>query len=177
METAARRKFTIADGMILIAASALTFVDLGLPYVGNSNWGFARRWLTWTALVLTIALVPVRLRRPHPGRDALWRQPGWVACASVTIAAVVLVLDRALWSGQGMVRSNRLDLHLIALYFTRALDNLPLQTTMVISAAWGVLALAGRWEAEPGWIDRAGRAVGISWFAVSLADWGFRWFT
>ena len=41
-------------------------------------------------------------------------------------------------------------------------------TGWAVSAAWVVLRLAGAWRAEPGWIDRTGRALGIYWILNSV---------
>jgi hypothetical protein len=35
-----------------------------------------------------------------------------------------------------------------------------------------MLALGGRWRADPGWIDRAGRALGLFWVAtIPMRGW------
>ncbi len=35
-----------------------------------------------------------------------------------------------------------------------------------VIASWVALALARRWRSERGWIDRAGRAVGLLWIVL-----------
>ena len=37
---------------------------------------------------------------------------------------------------------------------------------MAVGAAWLLLVVSGRWRAEPVWIDRLGRALGIFWIAI-----------
>jgi hypothetical protein len=46
-----------------------------------------------------------------------------------------------------------------------------------VVASWVALALARRWRPEPSWVDRAGRALGAYWIALSLYRWvlGFFW--
>ena len=35
-----------------------------------------------------------------------------------------------------------------------------------VVVAWSALVLSGRWCAEPTWIDRAGRALGLGWIGL-----------
>jgi hypothetical protein len=105
----------------------------------------------------TIGLLALRLRRPRPEPGVLWRQPGWRAC----IAAV-------------------------AGYFAGMAEEAIIEfecPTVVVPAAvllaWLVLALTRRWSAEPSWIDRAGRCLGVAWiamvllFVVGFVVWGW----
>jgi hypothetical protein len=39
-----------------------------------------------------------------------------------------------------------------------------------ITAVWGLLGLSRRWRAEPSWIDRAGRSIGILWIVLELCN-------
>ncbi len=42
--------------------------------------------------------------------------------------------------------------------------------------AWVVLAASRQWQAEPSWIDRAGRALGVLWIAtIPIYLTGFVW--
>ena len=176
MQTNDRRRFTISDGMILVATTALALVDLDLTRIpGESAWNSTAPKLTWACLLFTLALVSIRLRRPRPGRDDLWRQPGWVACVSVAITLTIIFVQGRLTIAVIMARPN-VDIVVPSLVFQESLDRLPLQATLVVIAAWAVLALSRRWKAEAGWIDRAGRAIGVSWLAISLANWCMPWF-
>ena len=43
-----------------------------------------------------------------------------------------------------------------------------------VVSIWIVMGLSGTWRAEPSWIDRAGRALGIYWVSTSvLFGWAF----
>jgi hypothetical protein len=43
-----------------------------------------------------------------------------------------------------------------------------------IASVWIVMWLSGTWRADPSWIDRAGRALGIYWIMISaLFGWAF----
>ncbi|MHB1557681.1 MAG: hypothetical protein ACYC61_09395 [Isosphaeraceae bacterium] len=37
-----------------------------------------------------------------------------------------------------------------------------------MAAFWLVPAVAGRWRPEKSWIDRLGRALGITWIVISI---------
>ena len=178
MEATPRRRFTIADGMILVAATALALVELGLQHAAwEPTWDSVAPKATWAGLVFTFALVAIRLRLPRPGRDDLWRQPGWVACASVSIVLAVLLLEESLRLARNLVLMPQFALHFtVAMVLPQFLDRLPRLATLVIVAAWSILALGGRWKAEAGWIDRTGRLIGVLWIAINLVNWFMPWF-
>jgi hypothetical protein len=47
------------------------------------------------------------------------------------------------------------------------------ETGLAVAAAWMALLLTGRWRAEPSWIDRAGRILGVLWigYFIGLRLW------
>jgi hypothetical protein len=168
-ETNPRRTFTIADGMILVAAAAMALADPGLTgFRLEPGRLYVLRRVTWACLSFTIALMTIRLRRPRPGRDELWRQPGWVACVWVAISSGAFALDCNLWIARFAFFNGRVPDGLAELYLN-AFGELSCRAPIIVASAWGTLALSGRWEAERSWIDRAGRLVGLSWIALYLA--------
>jgi hypothetical protein len=172
MEATAGRSFTIADGMILVAAAGLALADLGLDHmVWEPTWQSVHSRLAWAWFVFTVALVPIRLLRPRPGRDDFWRQPGWIACSSVSIAMGALVLDRSLWVARFAFRAGKFRLMYANVYVWDFVLQLDSRAMLIVAAAWGVLVLSGRWRAEPSWIDRLGRLIGLGWIVLRLADW------
>jgi hypothetical protein len=40
-----------------------------------------------------------------------------------------------------------------------------------VAGAWLSLLLAGRWQSEPSWVDRLGRAIGWLWLVLALVIW------
>ena len=42
--------------------------------------------------------------------------------------------------------------------------------TLPVPATWTALAWTGRWQPEPGWIDRFGRALGVRWCLLVAFD-------
>jgi hypothetical protein len=176
-----RRRFTIADGMILIAASAASMVDLR-PLLSDTALIFPWLWfalprLICAGLAFTTALTAIRLRRPRPGREDLWCRPGWVACVSVAIGLAFGVVDATL-SIAALIRQGPTVTALVMAVdvFQAVLFGAPAQVVVALAAAWTVLALSGRWRSESGWIDRAGRAIGVYWIVLAVLDLSSRFF-
>ena len=40
-----------------------------------------------------------------------------------------------------------------------------------VAGAWLALILIGRWQSEPTWIDRLGRAIGCLWIVLAVVLW------
>jgi hypothetical protein len=39
---------------------------------------------------------------------------------------------------------------------------------LAVTVAWLTLALNGRWQPEPNWLDRAGRSLGLAWVVLMV---------
>ena len=39
---------------------------------------------------------------------------------------------------------------------------------LAVTVAWTGLALSGRWQPEPNWLDRAGRLIGLAWVGLMI---------
>jgi hypothetical protein len=166
------RGFSLGDGMIAMAAVALCLAIArvlfpffrrglgGIPFDRLSNlsdWKeylasrpevagglaiFTSLGLVVLLLVWSLAFVAMRLRTPRPTLGHVLMQPGMVAVEGMW-AGVVL----------GMIPS---------LFDVAAVFGM-LAAASAVPVAWGVLALAGRWHPESGWLDRFGRALGVCW--------------
>ena len=97
----------------------------------------------------TLAFLVMRLRKPRPSLRRLVKQPGMVAC-EVLLFGMVLAICLALNEDYQLFAS-------VAV----------VSTACAIPGAWTILALRGHWAAEPSWIDRLGRGLGICW-SVSI---------
>lgn len=180
------RKFTLLDGLILIAATAPGILSLRAirPEVGF----WPRHWTTpetvqlvvaLVALVLpcvltwTLALPVLRLYRPHPPARRLSRQPGMVASAAVALALALTALaigagillkiaqaDPISWP-KGERDWLAMAVEVLAVFS-------PL-VALAVAGAWASLVLGGRWRAERDWIDRAGRTLGVVWMLAGFA--------
>ncbi len=177
MNTDGRRRFTIADGMILIAATAFALVAIRATLVDASGmtvspWAWAEPRLTWVGLAFTLAFLPIRLRRPRPDRAGLWRQPGWVACVSVMISLLVSLFQQVLSDATLILRRPVPRLrHVLEQIPQETLLRLPMHAVIVIVATWIVLHRGGQWNAEPGWVNRSGRAIAVYWVVINLLSW------
>lgn len=186
------RRFTLADAMILVAGVTLPLA-IG-PLRGNAVvmllresppklweavaahggsawehwtpfWSAARQPLiqtVWTVCkivqgylyALTFCVLILRLKRPRPPARELLRQPGMVALLAIVFGLI--------WV------PGYLDA-----FFHYFKDHTQLTVFVAVggtvAVAWVVLALSRRARQEPGWIDRAGRALGATAIALALA--------
>jgi hypothetical protein len=175
-----RRRFTLLDALVLIAALAVGFAwashwrhsdSAGMAYPGEEGGPVLMHrievaaWWAWglshCAAAVTIALVALRLRGPRMPLGELAREPGTVACTAVLLAAVADVCSKlnylAYWA-TGDRKENPFS------YIDIALT--PRSEFLGVAAAWSVLAACGLWRPQPGWIDRAGACLGIYWLAA-----------
>jgi hypothetical protein len=173
------REFTLFDAVVSVAAVglALAFARPHLTYLGANLWaipirgpaGWAGVWsylrtrtdVTYSIVIFsfnslysflfawTLAFLVMRLRKPRPSLNRLVKQPGMVAC-EVLLFGMILTICLA-WHE---------DYQLLASVAV-------VSTALAIPVAWAILALRGRWAAEPSWIDRLGRGLGICW-SVSI---------
>ena len=164
-----RRRFTIADGMILIVAAALASLmvreyvsSLFLVYKASSSermLELIEGTTTCAASAGMLALIPIRLLRPRPKFRRLVRQPGFVACCAIVPLLALVSLESSMlvafrdvekaWGGRWPFQQ------LWALAAFRG--------SFAVGGAWIVLALGGRWSPEASWVDRLGRGLGLVW--------------
>ena len=179
MDTESRptRRFTLLDGLILIVpmaagfALARSYVPEALARLGTPD--NTARWFRYSGLVVNLAsrfaamgmlaVLAARFLPPRPGLRRISRQPGAVACAAGAAAMAMggLVVG-PLWLFRKVSISSA-DRSFWPFFEARIFP--------AVAAAWVALALAGRWRAEPSWVDRAGRALGAYWIALFLYRW------
>lgn len=128
-----------------------------------------------------------RSRRPgRTWRFGRVRRPGSVACLAVTIVLIFELLHATTsehpWQRRLNVwyRSNiqAVEIRHLSIRsrtprerddpFFNILNGMPRHTGFVVAGAWLTLLLAGAWRPEPTWVDRAGRALGVSWIFAAL---------
>ncbi len=190
---ASGRRFTLLDGMIVVAAVAaslacLRWVDSkGNPWslFREVAWDFAGDWamieqfasglLTFAAppaVAATLALLAMRLRQPRPRWRRLARQPGLAACLALVLGwsagaaftvVNVLAIDRATPEFKdGTTYAQQAWVWALAFAEWGSILG-----GFAVLVAWSSLALAGRWRAEPTWLDRLGRLAGLGWVAMA----------
>jgi hypothetical protein len=104
------------------------------------------------------AVVLLRLRKPRPAARRLARQPGFVACMAGTIGlapGVCWIISTAHY---------RTPISRILTFYEQWFWATDFVAPVVVGA-WLALGLGRRWRADPAWIDRAGRALGLYWVA------------
>lgn len=193
MPTPRCRPFTVSDGMILTAAAAVgIWLILLYDREGGSSWLGMMHHLARAAtyrdlrygllefapyaqhllLPLGFALVVVRLRRPRPSLRRLAHQPGFAACFAALLVAFVSIIgslfsmaERAVL-GDGYLPPSP-EIFIYSLLYDLLAYPYPAPGAAV-TAVWGVMLAGSMCRREPGWIDRAGRAVGACWLFTSV---------
>jgi hypothetical protein len=173
------RRFTVADAMILVAASGVgtlairgTLPDLTTlksqlsraPSPGMRNFlalQFGLSSVIPYLASLTPALLIVRLRQPRPSLRRVGRQPSFIACAVATVAMGIEALwIGSLWAqGSGFIQASTVFVGYAQ------------QVSFAVIGGWVALALSCRWRPEPNWIDRVGRLFGLAWIGVTALSW------
>jgi hypothetical protein len=184
MPETTRRKFGIADAMILVVGVALSFAwvkhhDENEPSLLVDLEGFNRaerviyamRGNQVPAIVpLMFALSLIALM--SLSREEILSRPGSMApmvVAGVGLANVTSEMANNLYQyfrflGQGPPLSQLLPSldSLITVGNWYNVNDIPLS----IAVVWLYMRLSGRWEARKDWLDRSGRAIGIYWIVM-----------
>ena len=185
MRPAPQRHFTLLDAMVLIAAMGIALVPVRL-YLWE-NWHLPQSWsaselqqagldanivLVPPGLALTAALWLLRMLPPRPRIRRVFRQPGLAAGTTTMVFALAALMSFVIYAmndrGLHFQSVNEMNL------WTR-IGMIPMFLAgNAVAAVWIVMGLSGTGRAEPSWIDRAGRALGIYWITISvLFGWIF----
>jgi hypothetical protein len=170
-----QRRFSLADAMVLVAATAPGFillrtaVSLGLFNLSpNPKAPPGREFINSLAVSsasilgsLTLAVLVLSFHRPRPNLREVIGRPGFVACVAVVAASFLPLVHFVI--GATTLSATGLN---IALYFNNTLARLTLSAGQMIIGAWIALALLGRWRPEPTWKDRLGCVLGAGWIVI-----------
>ena len=179
------RRFTMGDGMVLVAASAASFglvraIDplrtvVRYPLHVLTVAYFFAGTATWTPAVLAL-----RLLQPRPSLQRLCRQPGFAATfAGATILGLslatvaILALVRAIRSGQ-VTTLGQPALHPFPGWWTSVMIHFGWSVGPAVIVSWLMLIASGRRRPERGWLDPLGRALGVAWIALFIIHCGLR---
>ena len=170
-----RRRFTLLDVMILVAATAVG-IAAARGYLGaegracvwtNPSWDFYRVRIAAAAPCLTawgLALLGLRLGTPRRRLRRLIWQPGFSACLAEMVGVASALLRSALPPYQMMTQDQQ-DIWILMLVVKLAPSVVP-----AIATTWLLILLGGRWRRRSDWIDGAGRMLGLAWFVMFLAS-------
>jgi hypothetical protein len=116
------------------------------------------------ATILCFALLGLILKGPRPRLwRHVWSRPGNLACLLVAVVTLTAYLAPkvAVWLRGGTVGSP-----------PYATSEWPAALAgVVLIVGWTILGLTGRWRPERSWIDRAGRAIGLTVTAGAIFLW------
>lgn len=177
-----RRRFTLADGMILIAALAIglamaraydpLYTARDLPAFLKRGWGAPA--CVVAALAPALIALQARWKRRLPTRVLL--RPGTIACCALLLAASIGIVIEVTHVVAASSLPRTPPLALFNGIWSSAFNLMP----SAVVGAWVTLALTGRWRPARHWIDRAGRGVGLYWAgylllrtAASAVVWAF----
>lgn len=175
MANPASRRFTIIDGMVLVAATAVGFFlarESAIPE-NVQTYPFPVRsefsdYLNSTALTWTFALLGLSLTRPRPTTRELSCRPGFsagTAALTVLTARSAQLLFGSSLTSEIVSVTERIKLCMKDLFEGAwfAYD-----LSLGVACVWVATALCGCWRPEKTWLDRTGRALGV-WWLVSWA--------
>jgi hypothetical protein len=170
-----RRRFTLRDPTILIAATAVG-LWLGRTYLLNEpdvfGPGVSLTWWIWVAVVwavlmpVQLGLLAVSLLTPRPRLRRLARQPGFVAGVAVAVAFASNVLYATSNFKASIARGSnpiptRIHNNIIAI-------SAPYRLAPFVLLAWTMVRLQGPCRRSHDWVERSARFLGgvwvIAWF-------------
>jgi hypothetical protein len=176
-----RRRFTVADGLILIAATGVGFA--WSRFGASPQWRFRDYLLMTTGALIpfwALGVIVCRFIRPRPSWRQVSRQPGFVMCLAIVLGVVCArLLHIQSWLCYGLFHRNWEPQVWFDLF--RSTQS-PWQFVIPVVIGWCVLWLSGAWTSEPSWVDRLGRALGYvalgagilaqpMFFALAEAGW------
>jgi hypothetical protein len=187
-----RRFFNLVDAMVLVAATA---VGLGIARgIWDALWTstnasvnvgpvgpallLAAHWtvvaypflVAWTIALLSLVFLSRRFR---PTAGDLLNRPGATACSAAALAITIGTVNLAVLILVVMARNGTIwnSREMIECCVDAVRLNIGVELGMpglAVTVAWSTLALNGRWQPEPNWLDRAGRSLGLAWVVLMV---------
>jgi hypothetical protein len=169
------RRFTLLDGMVLIAATALGFGAARTVWYSLTAW-----WNPWTTICEAITAVGLPLtfgvfglfwRGPRPETRELALRPGFAACLAVGVPVAWRTFEVACWLiSDAFLHGDHgpIDWSLpgVLTYWLNSILSEASQHGTYVATVWFVLILGGHWKADRSWVDYAGRALGMFWIVL-----------
>ncbi len=131
-----------------------------------------RGWIFRGALLIlpfSAALTWSRLRRPWRPARRLAREPGAVAQLALAVCLLAILADEVL----AQMLPGPPGTRRISVIWTPLMNpavRLASWPGPAVLAAWATQWLGGKWRLRPGWIDRLGFALGMTWVLLFLLN-------
>lgn len=176
-----RRRFTLSDVAILIAAAALGIVQL--RYVVDMNLSSLRRpngspmaridqyvlmaihYAAPVLFTLSLAALAISLLPSRPPLSRLAREPGFVALAIIALS----IFYYAIHLVSRVVANYYSGPLLSSSHYLWMLANCLLSTGWDVAVAWFVLALQGNWKHRPIPTEVLGMILGFIYIIISTS--------
>lgn len=192
-----RRGLRLLDAMLLVVAAAMgcrmtlsvchaskrpaldEFCELLLEWSAETWWAYAQKPLALAVLamplitMISLALIPIRLRGHRPRWRLLARQPGLLAMSAVALAIVFVGFPTVLAAATAGATWESLVRLLITEW---RLWDLTILGGLAILVSWMTLLVGRSWRAEPSGVDQMGRALGVFWIVAGFAVWAALFF-
>lgn len=187
MPSTPRRRFTLFDMMLLIAATAIGARSLQIiwSFLNVSHFASPLDKRPFLGVLVrvphalgaavplvsawTFAMPALWMRGPRQPFHRLVLQPGLAACIAAASALVLSAIFRiaevaAIAVSQGQPISFG-DMGIWA-FLCLAFIEQPSGVGITVAAVWSWLILGRRWRPQPTWIDRMGRVLGVYWLMM-----------
>jgi hypothetical protein len=182
-----RRRFLIADAMMLVVVAALMatakaqfyWMWQGIPDLSYGGYELNRFCVGVALANASVVWFASLLVRPIDRRRLRRGAPGLIVPMAVAIVLGMNALDwlTSNWSSRWL-RGDDVSFQAFLLILVTH-GRLPLTVSIAIAVAWITLAVVGRWRPEPAWDDRLGRLLAVCWLILGPGEmlvraWLFR---
>lgn len=179
MPSTVKRRFTLTDAAILIAATAIGLALLrpALAPLQVRRMGFFGRWpwlessifhgllyVTPVFFALSAASVALSLRQPRRPFRSIARSPGFVLNVSAIAGMLCMFMH---YAGQTAIDPGRADMTYMHVVST----GLPGDVGYFVIGAVITLGLFRRLRPRPIWTDRLGWTLGWVWVGMAILTW------
>jgi hypothetical protein len=178
-DEATLRRFTLLDGMALIAAFAASWVipRTFMALVDPSTYKIydvrqyahivGASWLLAASMALAISAIFV----PLPGGRERFRQPGVLAMVMVAITWAYNAIQTGIQGALITLTTGKSFSDGAFWYLFGPIYDVSFRAGLAVLASWATLSLLGLRRPSPNWLDRAGRVLGWTWVIWGVLAW------
>jgi hypothetical protein len=171
--------------MILVAATAVAFAFFRQQQAAFGAFStFGGNWEGWLFVWMkrcvpfpamgSLAVVAIAFRDRKAGRGRWARSAGVAGCCAASAAMAITALIACSFYAVHVLEDARLIRkvfsHGTGSHLAPPFGNTPMEEIVgaAVLGSWAALALGRRWRAEPSWVDRLGRCLGLIWIGLFL---------